>query len=142
MICGSEGMIELFPEHLRLLNGCTGGKWERHEPNGKFFEAQANGFEMFEGHASQAFELADWVEGKSEAFRGEAIHGYKAVEMVSAVHESARLRERVVLPLQTRASPLDLMVESGDLPVRYPGKYDIRAKRLRGENMSSDEDNT
>ena len=45
------------------------------------------------------------------------------------------------LPLKTRVNPLDLMVESGHLPVRYPGRYDIRARTLRGENMSTDEDN-
>jgi hypothetical protein len=33
------------------------------------------------------------------------------------------------------------MVESGHLPVRYPGRYDIRAFLLRGENMDSDEKN-
>ena len=46
------------------------------------------------------------------------------------------------LPLKTRVNPLDLMVESGHLPVRYPGKYDIRNTQLRGTNMTSDEDNT
>ena len=33
------------------------------------------------------------------------------------------------------------MVESGHLPVRYPGRYDIRDYTLRGENVSSDEQN-
>jgi hypothetical protein len=33
------------------------------------------------------------------------------------------------------------MVESGHVPVRYPGHYDIRARLLRGENMSNDEEN-
>lgn len=84
-------------------------------------------------------ELADWVQGKVEVHRGEATHGYKSMEM--ALYESARLHERVALPLQTRVSPLDLMVESGHIPVHYPGRYDIRARQLRGENMSSDEEN-
>ena len=43
--------------------------------------------------------------------------------------------------MKTRVNPLDLMVESGQLPVKYPGRYDIRAGTLRGENMFSDEDN-
>ena len=30
------------------------------------------------------------------------------------------------MPIRTRTSPLELMVASGDLPVRYPGRYDIR----------------
>ena len=62
--------------------------------------------------------------------------------MALAVYESARLHERIELPLRTRSAPLDLMIESGHLPVRYPGKYDIRNIQLRGTNMSSDEDNT
>ena len=61
--------------------------------------------------------------------------------MPCAIYGSVRLYEVVRLPLQTRDYPLDLMVESGHLPVRYPGRYDIRAKQLRGENMASDEDN-
>ena len=60
--------------------------------------------------------------------------------MPSAICDSVRLYEVVRLPLPTRDYPLDLMVESGHLPVRYPGRYDIRACQLRGENMSSDED--
>ena len=36
---------------------------------------------------------------------------------------------------------MDLMVESGYLPVRYPGRYDIRARQLRSENMGSDVEN-
>jgi hypothetical protein len=39
------------------------------------------------------------------------------------------------MPLRTRAYPLDLMVESGDLPVERPGRYDIRSMRVRGEGM-------
>ena len=67
--------------------------------------------------------------------------GTEAMEMAVALYESARLHERVTFPVQTRVNPLELMVESGHLPVRYPGRYDIRATRLRGENMSSDEEN-
>ena len=99
------------------------------------------GYESLEGCARQAEELADWIEGKAETHRGEATHGFKAVEMACAIYDSARLHEVVRLPLQTRDYPLDLMVESGHLPVRYPGRYDIRARQLRGENMSSDVDN-
>ena len=62
--------------------------------------------------------------------------------MPSAIYDSVRLYEVVRLPLPTCDYPLDLMVESGHLPVRYPGRYDIRARQLRGENMSSDEDNS
>ena len=59
--------------------------------------------------------------------------------MIHAVYESARCHERVVLPMQTRLNPLDLMVESGELVPQRPGRYDIRAFLLRGEKMASDD---
>ena len=58
--------------------------------------------------------------------------------MIHAVYESARVHERVSLPLQTRVNPLDLMVESGHLAPQRPGRYDIRAFLLRGTRMWSD----
>jgi len=58
--------------------------------------------------------------------------------MVHAVYESARMHEKVLLPMQTRANPLDLMVESGHLAPQRPGAFDIRAFLLRGEKMTSD----
>ena len=61
--------------------------------------------------------------------------------MAYAVYESARLHERVVLPLKTRANPLEVMIDSGHLPVRNPGMYDIRWRQLRGENMGTDLEN-
>ena len=142
-IYGSEGMIELRPSYLRLLNAGTGGRWEHRAPDGRFFKTDDEGtaFEGDEGGAAQAADLADWIEDDSAGFRGEATHGYKALEMIHAVYESARLHERVALPLKTRVNPLDVMIESGDLPVKYPGRYDIRTGSLRGENMSSDEKN-
>lgn len=42
-------------------------------------------------------------------------------------NESVCHGEATWLPLRTRANPLDLLVESGDLPVTGPGAYDIRA---------------
>jgi hypothetical protein len=64
----------------------------------------------------------------------------RALEMIHAVYESARCHERVVLPLQTRVNPLDLMVESGHLAPQRPGPYDIRAFLLRGERLWGDDE--
>jgi hypothetical protein len=58
--------------------------------------------------------------------------------MIHAVYESARMHEKVVMPVRTRVNPLDLMVESGHLTPERPGRYDIRAFLLRGERMTSD----
>ena len=68
--------------------------------------------------------------------RGQAENGLWTMQMMMGVYESARCHERVNLPMQTRANPLDLMVESGQLPVVRPGRYDIRSSLLSGEDMS------
>jgi predicted dehydrogenase len=140
LIYGSAGMINLTTNNLQLLNQETGGRWQFHEPDGVFFKVADLGdqFEWQEAGAAQSVELADWVEGKRDDFRGEATHGLKALQMVHAVYESARVHEKVLLPLETRVNPLDLMVESGHLAPQRPGPYDIRAFLLRGERMISD----
>ncbi len=48
------------------------------------------------------------------------------------------MHEKVLLPMETRLNPLDLMVESGHLAPERPGPFDIRAFLLRGERMASD----
>jgi predicted dehydrogenase len=140
LISGSDGMINLTTRDLLLLNKDTGGRWEQHEPDGQFHRLADLGdrFEWHEAHAAQAAALADWVGGKMKHFRGEASHGLKALQMIHAVYESARMHEKVLLPMQTRHNPLDLMVESGHLRPERPGPFDIRASLLRGERMSSD----
>lgn len=140
-IYGSEGMINLSTNNLQLLNKSTGGGWKLHEPDGKFYKVAEQGdrFEWLEGATGQATELADWIEGKAESHRGQGQNGYKALEMLMAVYESARCHEKVILPLHTRVNPLDLMVESGHLAPERPGRYDIRAFLLRAERMSSDD---
>ena len=85
--------------------------------------------------------MADWASGRSDYHRGHGENGYKALEMVHAVYESARLHVQVQMPMKTMANPLDLMIADGQLPIRYPGKHDIRASRLRGENLGADSDN-
>ena len=140
-IHGTDGTIELWSDYLRLSNSATGGKWDRRDPDGKFFKSNVANFVTQEGNTAQADELADWVEGKIETHRGEATNGYKAIEMAYAVYESARLHERIMLPLKTRSNPLELMIDSGHLPVRNPGIYDIRWRQLRGYNMGTDLEN-
>ena len=140
LIYGSDGMINLTTSNLQLLNRETGGGWKLFEPDGAFYKVADLGdeFEWHEAGAAQAAELADWVEGRAEHFRGEAANGLKSLQMVHAVYESARMHEKVALPMQTRYNPLDLMVESGHLAPQRPGPYDIRAFLLRGERMASD----
>lgn len=138
-IHGTEGTINLTTSDLQLANSETKGKWERHAPEGMFYEVDKEGdrFEWVEGGAAQANGVADWVEGH-EPYRSTGLDGYKALQMVHGIYESARMHERVMMPLQTRVNPLDLMVEAGHLAPERPGRYDIRAMRLRGEHMNTD----
>jgi predicted dehydrogenase len=140
-VYGTEGMLALTTEGLQLLNRDTGGAWQSRRPDGRFCTLADAGpeFEWREGAAGQADELADWIEGKVETHRGRGENAYKALEMIHAIYESARCHERVVLPLQTRVNPLDLMVESGHLAPQRPGAYDIRAFLLREERMWGDD---
>ncbi len=142
LIYGTQGMINMTTNDLQLLNADTGGKWQLHAPDGKFFKVAEEGdrFEWLEGGAGQADELADWVEGKTDTHRGRGENGYKALEMIHGVYESARCHEKVVMPVRTKINPLDIMVESGHLAPERPGRYDIRAFLLRGERMTADDE--
>ena len=73
--------------------------------------------------AHQCQEAIDLVEGtlQSEPI-SDAQHGRKVQEVMMALFESARQRQRIDLPLKTRVNPLGLMVEQGDLPVAWPGR--------------------
>ena len=62
--------------------------------------------------------------------------GKASGEIMMAVYESARVHERVMLPLQTRDNPLDVAVEEGRIPVERPGFWDERSFLVRGESMS------
>ena len=63
-----------------------------------------------------------------------------------ATYESARLHEVTALPLRTMASPLEVMIEAGDLPVERPGRIQEgmagtrlrHYKSCRGENPGDD----
>ena len=141
-IYGSEGTIRFSTQDLHLLNRETKGNWQRFEPEGRFYTVAESGdrFEWIEGASGQADELADWVEGKVAIHRSAGEQGYKALEMLMAIYESARRHEQVYLPLQTRVNPLDLMIDSGHLEVERPGRYDIRSFLLRGEEMQAHHD--
>ena len=86
--------------------------------------------------AGQAQGIVDWLDGRVEDYRGEATKARATVEIMMALYESARLHEVVRMPLKTKVYPLDLLVESGHLPVEQPGRYDIRSFLVRGEQMT------
>jgi len=121
-IQGTEGMIDFDDGSVRLFNAQTGG-WQEQPVT------------PLNPWAEQARALIDWVEGREE-HRGQADNGYQVMQIMMGAYESARCHERVALPLETRANPLQLMIESGHLPPTRPGRYDIRAMLLRGENLT------
>jgi UDP-N-acetyl-2-amino-2-deoxyglucuronate dehydrogenase len=126
-VYGTEGMLEVNKNRLRYM---TKSGWHEFQPTDT--EQRLYGH----AHVDQAYGIVDWIEGKTEEYMGSAKQGKAALEIMLAVYESARMHERVQLPLLTRANPLDVAVESGVLPVERPGMYDERSFLVRGEAMS------
>ena len=108
---------------VRYLNGATNG-WQ-------VVEAP-----WYDCWSHQCREAIDWVEGRIERPISGADRARAVQEVMMALFESTRKRQRIYLPLKTRINPLTLMVEKGDLPVEWPGRYERRARIVRGEAMS------
>jgi predicted dehydrogenase len=150
-VIGSEGLMEL--DTTRPPDGEIPSDAPMYMPEGpsarynreigtvRYFGPKTNGWVAVEAPwhdawAHQCQEALDWVEGRvaepiSRAERGRAVQ-----EVMMALYESARKKQRIYLPLRTRVNPLRLMVEHGDLPVEWPGVYESRARIVRGEGMS------
>ena len=120
---GSEGMLDINENVVRFFNAETNGWRTIENPRNDPFYDQAQG-------------LVDWLDGAVADYRGEGEKARAVIEIMMAIYESARCHEVVRMPLQTRLSPLELMVEAGRLPVERPGRYDIRSFLVRGEGMS------
>lgn len=109
-VYGSEGMLEFTMQKLRRF-GADGG-WEDVSlgaPN---------------SHYEQLAELVEWIEGRT-VHRGNAHTVRKVMEILMGIYESARTRRPVEPPLASGISPLELMIENGDLAVTVPGRVDI-----------------
>jgi len=107
----------------------------------RYFGPGTNGWVQVEAPWHDAWvhqcqEAIDWVEGRVEDPISSGERGRVVQEIMMALYESARKKQRVYLPLKTRVNPLRLMVEAGDLPVEWPGGYERRARIVRGEGMS------
>ena len=115
VVYGSDGI-------LRRGGGDTGGVMVL---NSKSTEWQV--IKPRKPETNQYQEYIDWLDGKIEIHRNNGRRAAVAMELMMAIYESLRIKSVVMLPLQTRENPLDLMVEDGTLPVLKPGRYDIRA---------------
>ncbi|MBM4048197.1 MAG: Gfo/Idh/MocA family oxidoreductase [Planctomycetes bacterium] len=111
-IYGTDGILDAQDAKVRLLDSKAQGWQDVPVPKVDLAKAQIE-------------EFLNWIEGKG-GHRGEAKNARAAMEIMMAVYESVRTKGLVRMPLQTRANPLDVMIEDGTLPVTNPGKYDIR----------------
>lgn len=157
VIVGTDGLMSIEESHIRVLDGSSNG-WET--ITGSAFGTEldvpinihplaapiyrlvapfgsAVAQEFVHNFTLQARSLTAWLDGDLEDHPGAARHGYAALEIVMAIYESARMHEVTRMPLRTMSNPLDLMVDSGALPVVRPGYYDIRAGLARGESITS-----
>ncbi len=111
-IYGTEGQIKTGQhETLLLLNNKTSG-WKQITP-------RAVGTDQFQ-------ELIDWMEGKVPEHRSSGRQARYTMEIMMAIYESLRVKNLVKMPIETKESPLDLMIEDGTLPILKKGRYDIR----------------
>jgi predicted dehydrogenase len=121
-ITGSQGILDVDEDNVKLLNATTGG-WQTIE------------FDRINPFVGQARGIVDWLKGQVDDYRGAGEKGRATLEILMSIYESVRTHAVVRAPLRTRVNPLDLMVESGQLAVAYPGQYDIRSFLVRGEAM-------
>jgi predicted dehydrogenase len=159
-IIGADGMVEAREGNVRLLDGRNGG-WRDLEGSEWGFQDAFNAQmrAIVEWADAGALAVAGGTEARLAAeraaaagsaamggasaasvqaaeYRGDGANARATLEIALAIYESARMQEVTRLPLLTRANPLQLMLDSGQLPTRRPGRYDIRSHLVRGEAMS------
>ena len=127
-VYGTNGMLDVSDNSLKYIVADKAG-WQEFTP----IETTPDYGDAF---TDQAYALCAWINGEVDDYPGQAKHGKAAIEILMALYESARMHERVSLPLQTRANPLDVAVEAGVIPVERPGAWDDRSFLVRGEAMS------
>lgn len=150
VVVGTDGMLSIEENYVRLMNSKEAG-WQRlsgapfgtddpsvvpdplARPLYELVEhfGTANIEPFVANYVEQVVESVAWLEGSRAVHRGDAVQGYRTLEILMAIYESARCGETTYLPLETRANPLELMIESGALPVSRPGRYDIRSSLVR-----------
>ena len=150
-VIGTEGVMELDTTHppddqvpsdapMYMPEGPS-ARYNTEISTVRYFSSATSGWVNVEAPwhdawAHQCQETIDWVEGRVSSPISSAERGRAVQEIMMALFESARKKQRVYLPLKTRVNPLRLMVEDGSLPVEWPGTYERRARIVRGESMS------
>ena len=111
-ITGTTGKIN-FPDNGKVMlfrDGKSG--WEEIEPA----PVETDQFQ----------ELIDWMEGKIPEHRSSGRQARYTQEILMAFYESLRIKNIVKMPLETRDSPLEMMIADGTLQVLEEGRYDLR----------------
>jgi UDP-N-acetyl-2-amino-2-deoxyglucuronate dehydrogenase len=150
-VIGTEGVMELDTTHppddqvpsdapMYMPEGPS-ARYNTEIGTVRYFSSATSGWVNVEAPwhdawAHQCQETIDWVEGRVSSPISSAERGRAVQEIMMALFESARKKQRLSLPLKTRVNPLRLMVEDGSLPVEWPGTYERRARIVRGESMS------
>jgi predicted dehydrogenase len=149
-VIGSDGLMELgtaVPAAETLPTDAPmympegpSARYNHERGTARYLNATSNGWREIEAPwhdcwAQQCREAVDWVEGKIDQPISGGDRGRAVQEIMMALYESARKRQRISLPLKTRLNPLTLMVESGELAVEWPGRYERRSRIVRGEGM-------
>ena len=96
-VLGSNGVIEATQQRIELIDR-SGEKQFKEEPNTGFVE--------------QTREMIGWLEGGPE-HRSTGEVGRATTELLVAMHESARLRELVQIPLEIGYNPMQKRIEEG-----------------------------
>ena len=150
-VIGSDGVMDLFvtrpPDDQLRTDGAmrspegSSAKFNDERGDARVLRAGGDGWETVEAPWEDPFvrlarEAVDWVDGRVDDPLSSGLKGRATLEVLMALYESARKRRRVDLPLRTLANPLQLMVDAGDLPVEWPGPYEVRARLVRGEGMA------
>jgi predicted dehydrogenase len=112
-VTGSEGVMELALDSSVTVTNADGTA--EYAP-----DAQRS------THYRYVDDFVAWLDGDRPDHRCSADRALVGMEIMMVMYESARTRGVVESPLRTRANPLHEMIDAGDLPVEYPGAYDIR----------------
>jgi predicted dehydrogenase len=150
-VIGSEGVMELdttLPPAVEIPSDAPmympegpSARYNAEIGTVRYMSNSTNGWVEVEAPSHDAWahqcqEAIDWVEGRVSAPISSGERGRAVQEIMMALYESARKKQRVYMPLKTRVNPLRLMVEKGDLPIEWPGTYERRSRIVRGESMS------
>lgn len=111
-IAGTEGQIRHGDDETVLLQNGDARGWQEITP--------------LPEPKNQYQELIEWIEGEIPMHRSSGTQARYTLEIIMAIYESLRIKNVVTMPLETKESPLEIMVNDGTLPVLKKGRYDVR----------------